>query len=402
MSTMPDLPPAPLADVKPELAPARPRRHLRLAPPPASTEGWAAGPADGDFEAFVRRYEGRLLALALRRLGDRGDAEEIAQETLLRAYQHRANFHNEDELMAWSTVVAGRLVIDRTRVRGRSVAVGEVPEGNRAGRDTADIVVARHEARAALDALEAMPARQAAILWAREVEGLSYDEIARRFEMSEPTVRSLLHRGRRTLRKEYASRGGTLPVAGLIVLSPWLRGLQALRQLRTGAKVQAVAVSAVSALSVLAIAIGGGAFRAPSASAAGARNGASALQAAAPRAVSAHGASAASSADLARIARVATADSPGNLAGVPAVVPCRVVAGREACVGGDHSKPADRLWLGPALPDNPTGIRRVGVAADGPVNCQQVPDTLVTHCGPNPPDGSVPPPATQPNRGALR
>src|SRR5439155_1125556 len=85
-----------------------------------------------------------------------------------------------------------------------SAAVPELPPGSRAARDTADVVVARDEARIALDALEAMPSRQASVLWAREVEGLSYDEISERYGLSEPTVRSLLHRARRTLRREYA------------------------------------------------------------------------------------------------------------------------------------------------------------------------------------------------------
>jgi hypothetical protein len=50
------------------------------------------------------------------------------------------------------------------------------------------------------------------------VEGQGYDEIGQRFGMSEPAVRSILTRARKALRKEYASRGGTLPVAGLSAL----------------------------------------------------------------------------------------------------------------------------------------------------------------------------------------
>jgi hypothetical protein len=134
--------------------------------------------------------------------------------------------------MAWATVVTGRLVIDRLRVRGRSTPVAELPPNSRAERDTADVVVARDEARLALDALEAMPGRQASVLWAREVEGLSYDEIGERFGMSEPSVRSLLHRARRTLRREYAARGGTMPGIALIALAPWLPGLRAAGKLR--------------------------------------------------------------------------------------------------------------------------------------------------------------------------
>ncbi|HET6864454.1 MAG TPA: sigma factor-like helix-turn-helix DNA-binding protein, partial [Solirubrobacteraceae bacterium] len=78
----------------------------------------------------------------------------------------------------------------------------------------------------------AMPTRQAAVLWAREVEGLSYDEIGDRFGMTEPSVRSVLHRARRTLRREYAVRGGTLPGVGLVALAPWLESLRWAAKLR--------------------------------------------------------------------------------------------------------------------------------------------------------------------------
>ncbi|MGZ6791544.1 MAG: RNA polymerase sigma factor, partial [Mycobacteriales bacterium] len=200
MSTAQDLPlpsPAPLLDV-----PASP--VLRLVPAEVL-----------DFDDAVRRLRPRLQRYATRRLGDAHEAEELVQEALLRAYQHRAELLTEDDLAAWSTVVTGRLVIDRLRVRGRATSVAEVPEGTRVGRDTADVVVARDEARTALDALDAMPPRQAALLWAREVEGRSYDDLCQRFDMTEPAVRSVLTRARKSLRKEYAARGGTLPVAGL-------------------------------------------------------------------------------------------------------------------------------------------------------------------------------------------
>jgi RNA polymerase sigma-70 factor (ECF subfamily) len=219
---------------------------LRLAPPLPEH--------DVDFESFVRSYESRLRRLVLRRIGDMCEAEEITQETLLRAYQHRASFSTEDELMAWSTVVAQRLVIDRVRVRGRSVAVAEVPESARLGRDTAEIVVARHEARAALESLEAIPTRQAAILWAREVEGLHYEEIAERFGITEPAVRSLLHRGRRALRAEFKNRTGSLPMNGLTPFAPWLLALKAAGKIRVAAKTVAKApASAVAALSLTAL-----------------------------------------------------------------------------------------------------------------------------------------------------
>jgi RNA polymerase sigma factor (sigma-70 family) len=256
VTTQPELP-----DVA--ALPARPA--LRLATMPAEP--------DVDFDGFVREYEARLRRLVMRRIGDLCEAEEITQETLLRAYQHRASFASEDELMAWSTVVAQRLVIDRVRVRGRSVAVAEVPEGARLGRDTADIVVARHEARAALESLEAIPTRQAAILWAREVEGLHYEEIAERFGISEPAVRSLLHRGRKALRKEFKDRTGMVPLNGLAPFAPWLLALKAAGKVRGAAKpVSRPTVSAAAALSLTALVVSGlGAFHGGSSGAGGVR-----------------------------------------------------------------------------------------------------------------------------------
>jgi RNA polymerase sigma-70 factor (ECF subfamily) len=209
-----------------------------LRPPLALVPALPEAPAEEivDFDDALRAATPRLQRYAARRLLDQHEAEEVVQEALLRAFQHRDTLRTEDDLMAWLTVVTGRLVIDRLRVRGRMTPVAELPAGSRAARDTADVVVARDEARLALDALEAMPTRQASVLWAREVEGLSYDEISERYGLSEPTVRSLLHRARRTLRREYAVRGGTLPSLGLVAFAPWLRGLRLASRLRDAAR----------------------------------------------------------------------------------------------------------------------------------------------------------------------
>ncbi len=206
-----------------------------------------------DFEAAVVRLQPRLQRYAARRLGDLHEAEELVQEALLRACGQ--GLATEDALAAWCHVVTSRLVLDRLRTRGRTVAVPQVPEGDRRQRDTADIVVAKDEARTALDALDALPPRQAAILWAREVEGSSYAELGARFGMTDPAVRSLLMRARRALRHEYAARGGTLPHAGLTLLAPWagMRGLAALHRAATRSTALAVAAVGITALGGLVL-----------------------------------------------------------------------------------------------------------------------------------------------------
>ena len=340
-----------------------------------------------DFEDVVRRLTPRLQRYATRRLGDRHEAEELVQEALLRAYDHRAALRTEDDVAAWSTCVTGRLVIDRLRVRGRSTYMAEVPEGSRVGRDTADVVVARDEARLALDALDAMPARQAAVLWAREVEGLAYGEIGERFSMTEPAVRSVLSRARKALRKEFATRGGTLPAGGLIALAPWLDGLSWLDRLRR----VATRTATPAALGVVSLGLIGGTMLGPW----GTDLDTPVMPGRAVVTMPSH--------EVA-LARASIVPSPATTpVAVPPPAAPPVAAPPEAppapgivdhtglngsCIstgdtgaGGAGCAPATEtvIYLGPPLPNNPTSIKRVAIELDY-VECTAVPTTPLTQC----------------------
>jgi RNA polymerase sigma-70 factor (ECF subfamily) len=384
MSSMLELPPA-LAEPQPAPAPAR-EPHLRLVPT-----------APLDFDEAVRRITPRLQRYATRRLGDAHEAEELVQEALLRAYKHGEQLETEDDLIAWCTVVTGRLVIDRLRVRGRSTSVAEVPEGSRVGRDTADVVVARDEARMALDALDAMPARQAAVLWAREVEGQGYDEIGRRFGMTEPAVRSILTRARKGLRKEYAARGGTLPVAGLAALAPWVSGLRWADRLRSAA----TRLAAPAAIGAMALGLVGGALHSPYSS--GTTKAPATAQAVVTTAtdtgldrpnpallrpaVSAHSAVRPTTiaGPAANRVRTVTEDGPVQMTCVGENTPLGPAgAGNEGCSAGTDG--TSSIYLTPHLPDNPTGVREIGVETDK-VSCDELPSTPVTTCTPSPSTG---------------
>jgi RNA polymerase sigma-70 factor (ECF subfamily) len=381
MSSMLELPPVlaePLAAPEPV--------HLRLVPD-----------APLDFDGAVRRITPRLQRYARRRLGDAHEAEELVQEALLRAYKHGDQLRTEDDLIAWCTVVTGRLVIDRLRVRGRSTSVAEVPEGTRVGRDTADVVVARDEARMALDALDAMPARQAAVLWAREVEGQAYDEIGQRFGMTEPAVRSILMRARKALRKEYAARGGTLPVAGLAALAPWVSGLRWADRLRA-----AVArLAAPAAVGAMALGLVGGALHSPLFD----------RGSVAPGTVQAVVTTGTANAVTDRpnpyllrpsVAAPVTGDTDAALR-APVVLTatekrfahkCLATgeqSGENAGVGGagcaPGTDPAAGLYLNQRLPNNPTGVRDLGVESDK-FDCTTLPRTPLTTCTPPSTGGS--------------
>jgi RNA polymerase sigma-70 factor (ECF subfamily) len=372
-----DLLPVPL-DTEPALLPDR--APLRVVPDLDGT------PSEVDFDDFVRRQSPRLRRIIMRKLGDISEAEEIAQETLLRAHQHLHTLRTENELIAWTTVVGQRLAIDRIRVRGRSVAVAEVPEDSRLGRDTADIVVARAEARTALEALESIPERQAAILWAREVEGLQYDAIAERFGISEPAVRSLLHRGRKALREEYAARGGTLPFRGLVPLAPGLLALRGLGRLRaaarTGVRSNVSAIATMSIASALALGMsfgaGGSPVSTPEQSLLGpsrtAQDSTAGLDLVAPPGSSAdrigslHSAFSPTSAPppmtLDNVSRTCTTDSTDKA--------------QRVCVTSSEGK-GDVLYIGPTLPTNPV-IEQVAVSQTFLPVCRYTPTTPVTEC----------------------
>ncbi|MDT7547361.1 MAG: polymerase sigma-70 factor, subfamily [Actinomycetota bacterium] len=375
MSSMYELPPD-LVAAPPVSVPAQPTPRLRLVPD-----------VPLDFDDAVRRITPRLQRYARRRLGDAHEAEELVQEALLRAYKHGDQLLTEDDLIAWCTVVTGRLVIDRLRVRGRSTSVADVPEGSRVSRDTAEVVVARDEARMALDALDAMPARQAAVLWAREVEGQAYDEIGKRFGMTEPAVRSILTRARKALRKEYASRGGTLPVAGLAALAPWVSGLRFADRVRSAA----TRLAAPAAIGAMALGLVGGALysplfhpdlQAPSRVQAVVSSSVGTSAVVAPPAVVKPLVSNAGAAPVAAAPDAVTViTTPERVAQSTCIGSTNhgTAVGSESCTGGGK---ASRLYVRESLPDNPTRVRDIGVESDK-INCAQIPTTPLTACQPS-------------------
>jgi RNA polymerase sigma-70 factor (ECF subfamily) len=380
MTTAPDLPLAP-RQIQPAPAapgldayPADPARPLLSVVPAQPTPDEAI-----ELDEALRNAGSRLRRYAARRLHDEHEAEEVVQEALLRAFQHRHLLATEDDLMAWLTVVTGRLVIDRLRVRGRSTPVAELPPTTRAGRDTADVVVARDEARIALDALEAMPGRQASVLWAREVEGLSYDEIGERFGMTEPSVRSLLHRARRTLRREYSARGGTMPAVALVALAPWLHGLRAAGRIRHIAKRGASAAAvAATGLAVATVVPFGGGHTAP-AHAAPAMHPAVRINAASGPVHHARPHSSVAAPRAASVtmnqSRPSRSESVALLGGTKL---CRAQSENYPVTAGCdvHRNPTVRV----KLPVSVAGTNGVGISKDSQQLCPIVPTTAVTEC----------------------
>lgn len=171
----------------------------------------ATGTADGElvtrvaagdaaaYRALVTRHLAAVLATAGRILTDRTEAEDVAQEAMLRLWKGAGRLEiGEAGVGPWLRRVAANLAIDRVR-RRRETAVAEVPETAEPPRQMQGLAEGDLSRRVAA-ALASLPERQRLALALFHYEELSQGEVAARLAISEEAVESLLARGRRALR----------------------------------------------------------------------------------------------------------------------------------------------------------------------------------------------------------
>jgi RNA polymerase sigma-70 factor (ECF subfamily) len=178
-------------------------REALGADPPGLLERLRAGEPRA-FEELVIAYQHRVFGVALRMLGSRAEAEEIAQEVFLRAHRAVADFRGEARLGTWLYAIASRLCLNRLASPDRRVARGDAALADvpASGPDAA-VTAERAELEAALHAAIAeLPNERRLVLVLRDVEGLSYEEIAEALALDPGTVRSRLHRARMQLKEK--------------------------------------------------------------------------------------------------------------------------------------------------------------------------------------------------------
>lgn len=154
----------------------------------------------GAFRTLLDRYLAKVLATARRLLNDAAEAEDIAQETMLRLWRSGGNIDlGAGGLEPWLRRVAINLSIDRLR-SGKFVAVvEELPEQVQDADQLTSLEDQELSGRVGT-ALKSLPGRQYQALTLFHYEGLSQTEIASTMGISEEAVESLLARARRTLR----------------------------------------------------------------------------------------------------------------------------------------------------------------------------------------------------------
>lgn len=166
------------------------------------------------FEQIVRRYQRPIINFIARVTGDRAGAEDLAQETFIKAFRALPTFDTTRRLSSWLLRIAHNTAVDALRKsRGRMTSIGPDAESGGIRHEPAapaapDLVEQRDLGRALENALRRVRPEYRAAIVLRYHESLSYEEIASVMQVPPATARTYVHRARKEL-------------AGLLTESGW-------------------------------------------------------------------------------------------------------------------------------------------------------------------------------------
>jgi RNA polymerase sigma-70 factor (ECF subfamily) len=174
--------------------------------------------ASGNIDAYgriVSRYRGRLFNFVLRFVGDRETAEDIVQETFLRAFRKRKEYRAIANFSTWLFTIAGNLAKSELRRRKRwrlfslhrdddSDTGIELPDESFRPDRVAESSLADVQIQ---DAILALPENYRQVILLRDVEGMSYQEIAEIVKCPVGTVKSRVNRARLKLQQKLKNEG---------------------------------------------------------------------------------------------------------------------------------------------------------------------------------------------------
>ena len=158
---------------------------------------------DGDVAAFERlflTYQGRIYALCLRMMSEPSRAEDLTQDTFVRAWQKLETFRGKSEFSTWLYRLAVNIVLADLRARGRwhdRLVEGEDSFAEQAAPP-------RRSSLEAIDlerAIAELPSRARLIFVLYDVEGYRHREVASLTGLAEGTSKAHLHQARKLLRK---------------------------------------------------------------------------------------------------------------------------------------------------------------------------------------------------------
>ena len=172
------------------------------------------------FEELVLEYEKKVYNVSLRMLNNSEDASDMTQEAFIKAYNSLSGFRGDSKFSVWLTRIVSNLCLDFLRSRNRRPTVSlsmEDEDGEDVQLDIADTsqspeqLLERSLTRESVRrGLQSLPEDYREILLLREIQGLSYDEIAAALDIEVGTVKSRIFRGRKKL-CDYLIKDGNIP-----------------------------------------------------------------------------------------------------------------------------------------------------------------------------------------------
>jgi RNA polymerase sigma-70 factor (ECF subfamily) len=171
---------------------------------------------DRAFRLLVERYQRKVYAVALGMLKDREEAMDVAQEAFVKVHKYLDHFKGDSSFYTWLYRITVNVCIDVIRRKGGSdrqmVEFDETAQmdlaearigalGSRLGTNPQKSALRRELAEKIEEALQTLPEKHRAILLLRELEGMSYEDLARTLDIPKGTVMSRLFHARTKMQK---------------------------------------------------------------------------------------------------------------------------------------------------------------------------------------------------------
>jgi RNA polymerase sigma-70 factor (ECF subfamily) len=173
------------------------------------------------FEAFMRNYQNMVFSTAMRLVANQAEAEDIAQEVFLKAYERFAELRDSPTAGGWLKTVATNMGLNHlSRYRSRWTFFSELFSGGGEEEELpvefeaaacVDDELAAHERQALVEkTLQKLPPAQRVPLVLYHLDGLRYEEIAAKLGVSLGKVKTDIHRAREAMRKKLSGLRGDL------------------------------------------------------------------------------------------------------------------------------------------------------------------------------------------------
>lgn len=160
----------------------------------------------GDTDAFDRlfyKYRDKIYRTAYRMINNQEDALDLTQEIFLKAYKNINKYNFKSEFSTWLYRLAINVCIDELRKRKNSneILTDAIPEDRIYSDTPEDIILSEEQQSLIWKALNLMKEKERVVIILREMEGLSYEEIANTLDCSIGRVKSRIHESREKFKK---------------------------------------------------------------------------------------------------------------------------------------------------------------------------------------------------------